>query len=538
MYRYIAKMTVKSKLLILAICSLHCSQARAEYTFEQLKELSLPETYSSVEWKNLLHYDNEKSVINKESNFFLSSDGFKNPQAEYLATLKAITENIKQQDNHAICKYPARFDYILHSLNLKKQDFNLPICKDYQEYRKKVPIDSVSVVFAAESNRSPSSMMGHAFLKLQGTNEKGLKEHSFSYFAAFNIENSLQFYIDIITTGIDGAYILSPYKYKIDEYLIGEKRSLWEFDINLTTEEIERLKSHIWELKGHNIKYSLVSHNCNTAVVSILTTANPEFKTSNIKPFITPVEYLKELYNKQKIKKISIEPTEYMRKKIHKNGTKNILSANNSSRISIQYQSISPNYVLFQLSPAYQDIRDTNSAYHDELESKIGEIGLGYSFKKNKAFVESINILKMRSILDYTLEADYSKHFKLSLENDLSEESTNLKPTIEFGLGWGISDKMLSSYFLPKLGYRYNQYGNLYLAPEIGFISKIGKDIKIITSYETYINSQGNNRGYNGKYDFYIGYKVTNNQDIFVNYKYYSGTDNHNNLSVGFSYRF
>ena len=129
-------MTVKSKLLILAICSLHCSQARAEYTFEQLKELSLPETYSSVEWKNLLHYDNEKSVINKESNFFLSSDGFKNPQAEYLATLKAITENIKQQDNHAICKYPARFDYILHSLKLKKQDFNLPICKDYQEYRK------------------------------------------------------------------------------------------------------------------------------------------------------------------------------------------------------------------------------------------------------------------------------------------------------------------------------------------------------------------------------------------------------------------
>lgn len=41
----------KSKLLILTICSLYCSQARAEYTFEQLKELSLPETYSSVEWK-------------------------------------------------------------------------------------------------------------------------------------------------------------------------------------------------------------------------------------------------------------------------------------------------------------------------------------------------------------------------------------------------------------------------------------------------------------------------------------------------------
>lgn len=531
-------MVVKNNLLALTICCLYCSQAYAEYNFEQLRELSSLDSYESVEWKNLLHYDGAKSVINEESNFFLSPEGFRNPKAEYLATLKAITEDIEQQENHAVCKYPARFDYILQTLKLKRQDFKLPICKDYQEYRKKVPIDSVSVVFAAESNRSPSSMMGHSFLKLQGVNENGIKEHSFSYFAAFNVENSVQFYIDVITTGIDGAYILSPYKSKIDEYLAGEKRSLWEFDINLTAKEIKRLKSHIWELKGHNIKYSLVSHNCNTAVISILKTANFEFETSNIKPFVTPVEYLKELYGNQKIKKISIEPTEYMRKKIHKNGTKNILSANNSSRFSIQYQSMSSDYVLFQLSPVYQDIKDTNSAYHDELESKIAEIGFGYSFKRNKTFVESINILKMRSILDYTLESDYSKHFKLSLENNLSEESTNLKPTVEFGLGWGISDKMLSAYFFPKLGYRYNQYGNIYLAPEIGLISKINENVKIITSYETYINSKSNNRGYNGKYDFYMGYNVANNQDIFVNYRYYSGTDNHNSISVGLSYRF
>lgn len=531
-------MAVKNKLLALIICSLYYSQAHAGYNFEQLKELSPPEIYSSVEWKNLLHYNNDKSVINEESNFFLSSDGFRNPQAEYLATLKAMLADIKQGDNHAVCKYPARFDYILRNLKLKKRDIKLPICNAYQEYQKKVPIDSVSVVFAAESNRSPSSMMGHSFLKLQGIDNSVTREHSFSYFAALNVENGLKFYVDVITTGIDGAYILSPYKNKVDEYLTGEKRSLWEFEINLTTEERERLKRHIWELRGHNIKYSLVSHNCNTAVISILKTASPEYKTSAIKPFTTPVEYLKELHNNQKIKKISIEPTDYIRKKINKEGAKNILLANNSSRVSFQYQSTSPDYILFQLSPVYQDIKDINSAYYDELESKIGEIGLGYSLKKNKTFIDNIHILKMRSILDYSLEGGYSKHFKLSFENDLAKERTNLKPTAEFGLGWGISNRKLSAYFLPKLGYRYNQYGNIYLAPEIGLISKISENIKIVTTYETYVNSEGNNRGYNGKYDFYMGYKVTNNQDIFVNYKYYSGTDNHNNLSIGLSYRF
>lgn len=85
---------------------------------------------------------------------------------------------------------------------------------------------------------------------------------------------------------------------------------------------------------------------------------------------------------------------------------------------------------------------------------------------------------------------------------------------------------------MPKLS------GNIYLAPEIGLISKINENVKIITSYETYINSKSNNRGYNGKYDFYMGYNVANNQDIFVNYRYYSGTDNHNSISVGLSYRF
>ncbi len=35
----------------------------------------------------------------------------------------SVKADIRQGDNHAVCKYPARFDYILRSLKLKKTGY-------------------------------------------------------------------------------------------------------------------------------------------------------------------------------------------------------------------------------------------------------------------------------------------------------------------------------------------------------------------------------------------------------------------------------
>ena len=143
----------------------------------------------------------------------------------------------------------------------------------------------------------------------------------------------------------------------------------------------------------------------------------------------------------------------------------------------------------------------------------------------------------MRSIIDYTIQKDYSKHFKLSLENNLGEQKTNLKPTIELGIGWGYYIKNTALYFIPKGGYRYNNYSNFYLSPEIGIISQI-KNYKLKISYETFLNSKQNNRGYNGKINIYNGFQISDNQDIYINYSHYNQADNKNEISVGISTRF
>ncbi|MBQ9034339.1 MAG: DUF4105 domain-containing protein [Alphaproteobacteria bacterium] len=488
-------------------------------------------------WKNLLHYSGKKSVINADSDFFLSPDGYKNPKSEYFATLRAFADDdISKANNHAICRYPARFDYIVRSLNLRKSYFPKPKCSEYQEYRQKVPIDTVSVLFAAENNFSPSSMMGHTFLKLGGNNKSGRHEHSFSYFAALN-KIDLKFYLDIITTGLDGAYILSPYSEKSAEYLYKEKRSLWEFELKLSPLEIERLKMHLWELKGSNIRYSLISHNCGTAVISILKTANSNLESENVKPFVTPMEYAKKLYNSEYINNISLEPTDYVREKIKKNGVRNVLNANKSSRIEIS-QHTNKDYTLLYLSPVYQDIHDVNNAYFDEMESKIAEISIGYDNRLDKAFIQNINILKMRSVLDYPISGEYSKHFKFAFENNYAQTKTNLKPTVEFGLGYGSYAKTLAFYILPKAGFRYNHISNIYLAPEIGIIANISDKIKIMSSYEHYLNSCRNNRGFNEKFSFYLGYRIADGTDIFANYAHYASATNNNDFFFGIAYKF
>lgn len=524
--------------LIFIIClALSTKSAQGFYDYEQLVTLSGSEVYESQEWKDLLHYDGSQSVINSGSNFFLSPTGHHNPKAEYISTLKALTDDKEQGDNHAICRYPARFDYILNKLNLSKEKFPKVQCKAYQEYLDKVPFDKVAVVFAAENNISPSSMMGHSFLKISGNNESGYKEHSFSYFASMDKTASLKFYVDVMTIGIDGAYILSPYREKENDYLYGEKRSLWEFNLEMNQTEKMKLKQHLWELKGSNIRYSLLSHNCNTAIISILKTANSNFATESIKPFVTPVEYIQELHQKQRISSIDVAPTYYNREKINKFGVKSLLDASKNSRIELSYNSAKKDYGKIKISPVYQDIKDINNGYFDEMESKIGEIALAYS-SKNKIFLQSVDVLKMRSILDYSIQQDYSKHFKLSFENSLEQYNTALKPTLEFGLGYGTYNKMLAFYIIPRLGWRYNHYSNFYVAPEIGTIMKLFDTTKLMASYEHYFNSRGNNRGYNGKYNLYMGQELVKNIDLYTEYSYYIDSHYKHSISIGLSYRF
>ena len=493
--------------------------------------------YNNVEWLNLLHYHKGKSVINSDSTFFLSNVGYKDAKEEYLATLKAIFNPADANDNHAICRYPARFNYIVNSLNLSKNDFPEPHCSDYQEYQDKVPFDKIYIVFAAENNQTPTSMLGHTFLKIIGQDKDVTRQHSFSYFATLDNTNSLMFYTDIMTIGLDGAYVLSPYQVKADEYLFNEKRSLWEFELKLSPEEKEKLKQHLWELKGKNIRYKFITHNCNTALMSILKVADKDYIIETKKPFTTPIEYIQDLQQRDKILDVSIQPTVAHEKAIEKFGLNYIGHAPKPTRFSVQ-QDILNNITNINFSPVYQDIHDVSDAYFPDLESKILNISFNYNNNKKRLIIDKIDLLKMMSIIDYLTSKSYSKYFRLGFENDLFSTYTELKPVIEYGLGIGKRISTTTFYILPKVGYHYDKFSNSYFVPQVGFISRINNKIKLINSYEKFFNSKKNNCGYDVKYNIYLGYKIFKNSELFLDYSHYEDSRHSENLSFGFSIHF
>ncbi len=130
----------------------------AQQTIMLAEQLNLAQDNT---FKRLLHYEGGTSLVEKGSPFFISPDGYHNPESELAATIQSFYKKDVLDDSHALCRFPARFSYLQKQLNLSVSDLPKPECKQYNEFRQKVRAQSVSLVFAAENNTSPSSMMGH-----------------------------------------------------------------------------------------------------------------------------------------------------------------------------------------------------------------------------------------------------------------------------------------------------------------------------------------------------------------------------------------
>lgn len=483
-----------------------------------------------IEWLSLLHYSGSKSQIDKDSDFFLSDAGYKIPKAEYIATVQALIA----PGSTIHCKYPARAHFIRqYNPHIK---YSLSQCKEYLEFVDKVSADSVSVVFAAENSRSPVSMMGHSFLLLSDKTNP-MSQHAFGYMAKVNDVNPVKYIVGGLFSGLDGFYQLTPYTKQKQEYLNNQQRSLWQFELLLNKDQKELLKQHIWELKDHEITYSMLDHNCNDATIEVLKLAGAEFDYKSIKPFVTPIEYLQYLDDKNLIAKTTLIPTDKISTVVQKYGVNDILDAPKPMRLSVSaVRQKEQSGIGFDFSPVYQDIHDITHAYFDDVESKIMNVAGRYMFS-NGVVLDKLDVLSLKSVLDYNTERSFSKYLKLSFENTPISKRTRLNPTAEFGLGIGWHMDYARLYVLPRIGYKYIDSSAIYVVPEVGLISRLFDDVKLIITYEPYISSAGTVVQYSN-ISGYIGYRITKNTEFFFDGVLYPRLDNRYSLKIGVNTHF
>ena len=287
-----------------------------------LQQQAIDQTlWQEKEWINLLHYD----IVDREhheylsqvddSRFFNADDGKTNSEAELLATIAAFFNTEASDDSHALCRFVARFEWLNKKLAFDKNQLPTVECKEYTEWRKQVDADHVTMIFPAYHLNSPSSMFGHTLLRMDkkfGNNESEWLSYAVNFGAETNSDDNSIFYaFKGLAGGYPGVFIVTPYFKKIQEYNRIENRDIWEYPLNITTEETHRMLQHLWELKEMNFDYFFFDENCSYRLLELLEVARPGIElTDDFSLTAIPVDTVRAIQRANLIESVDYRPSQ------------------------------------------------------------------------------------------------------------------------------------------------------------------------------------------------------------------------------------
>jgi len=241
------------------------------------------ELWKDKEWLNLLHYKGDgNSYLSQvdDPRFFNAPDGKSSPQNELIASLTSFyNTDLSEPDNHTQCRFIARLHWLQKQLPDSLTQLPTVNCPQYNDWRKLVPGHKASLIFPAYHLNSPSSMFGHTLLRIDPADDTSNSSWlSMAVNFGANIQasdNSIAFAIKGLAGGYSGTFIVTPYFKKIKEYNREENRDIWEYPLNLTPQETERMVLHLWELKDINFDYYFFDENCSYRLLELLEVARP-----------------------------------------------------------------------------------------------------------------------------------------------------------------------------------------------------------------------------------------------------------------------
>jgi hypothetical protein len=269
---------------------------------------NLQELAKSPKWRRLLHY--KKAYLSQWKSeadgkaFFFHADGKRNPALELEASLQALRAPFEasKAEEHALCRFPARRRWFVAQGLLPAEAASVT-CPRFDQFRRVVDGEKVSLVFSSYYLNNPSSAFGHTFLRIHrkesqkmGKNAE-LLDSGVNYAAHTTTTNAMLYGIYGLLGVFQGYYAKLPYYYKVREYADFESRDLWSFGLNLSQAQVDEMVEHLWELGQTNFDYFFLDENCSYHLLSLLEVLNPEwdFTSKQATLFVIPAETVKTL---------------------------------------------------------------------------------------------------------------------------------------------------------------------------------------------------------------------------------------------------
>jgi len=126
-------------------------------------------------------------------------------------------------------------------------------------------------------------MFGHTLLRLNPPKGPNSKPDLLAYAVTFAADiqgetNPVAYAFRGLFGDFSGYFHINPYYQLVNEYNHSESRDLWEYDLNLSPEQMEVMTEHIWELnRKAALDYFFLDENCSYHLLSVLEVAQPEW---------------------------------------------------------------------------------------------------------------------------------------------------------------------------------------------------------------------------------------------------------------------
>lgn len=253
------------------------------------------EPWQSRTWQKLVHYSASSHISEiKNADFFLSTQGNNNPEAEFVASLALLTPSNRIFDER-VCRYPARALYLR---SLGYDVVHVPsLCDNFKQWQGDLSKQQVSIVYADGYLGNPASFYGHLLFKLKSEAfSVDLLSNSLNFGAKVpDNENPVAYILKGLVGGYDAKYSSNHYyRYNIN-YAEVEMRDLWQYTLNLTSDEKTILIAHAWELLFTEYRYYFTHRNCAYHIAKMLELVLEQDLISNRRPFVLPISVFSAL---------------------------------------------------------------------------------------------------------------------------------------------------------------------------------------------------------------------------------------------------
>ena len=194
----------------------------------------------------------------------------------------------------AQCRFPARYAWLNEQFHFDSAQLLPADCSRFQKWKDQDPAlrtsgapVSISLIFASYYMNNPASTYGHTFLRLNGkshASNENLLDYVVNFAADLESDNGVLFALKGLAGGYHGRFSTFPYYVKVQEYNNLESRDLWEYDLNVSSGNVDRLLQHLWELGNVRLRYFFFNKNCSYYLMPVLDVMDPNLSVS--RPFI------------------------------------------------------------------------------------------------------------------------------------------------------------------------------------------------------------------------------------------------------------